>query len=334
VLSRFLRWAVVVAVACIPVAMASSSGAQTADQAPPTETTPGIDAGPTITPSTVTIEPGQRIEVTFDGWDARLATLMVCGNAARRGSGDCDQVHSQGVTLRGVGLSGDLASMVIYAPQLTCPCALRAIGVDTHETALVPIDIVGHPGGPVVDAPGGTLIDMSVSAERADAGVSDAVRSWLGGPVAYDVTVEVVNLTLSRLDDVVVYGSAGRSGGKDVAGFAMKPGPIEGGRTWSGVVRVELPAPTIGAYDWHATASGAGPVVNASSSSKQVPWLLFVVIALLVGDLIFVVVRFLKRRRANQVRDVPPPHDPDGLDRADPAPEVSDDLSELAASTP
>jgi hypothetical protein len=70
------------------------------------------------------------------------------------------------------------------------------------------------------------------------------------------------------------------------------------GQTWTGTVRVTVPAPVIGGFDWRVLASGAGPVSESSSTSRAVPWLLIVLALALVGDVVAVVVRWVQRRRA------------------------------------
>lgn len=276
------------------VASAASAGAQSAD---PPATTPGTIGGPAISLSKTIVYPGQRIDIVFDQWEARLATISVCGNLAKRGSADCNQVNSQTVTLRGIGVEGNLASMVINPPTGACPCVIRAAGQDTREVAITPIEIIDHPTGPIIDPTGGQLVESGIRVERADTGFLGSVRALLGGPVEYDVTVDVRNLSTESLSNVQVFGAVGHSVTENLATYEAKPGPIDANRTWTTTTRVTAPALAIGDYVWQVKASGAGPIAAAQTTDKIVPWLLFVLIALLIGDLVMIVTRWLRRRR-------------------------------------
>jgi hypothetical protein len=263
------------------------------------------------------VQLGQRVDVIFTDWEARLATLSVCGNDARRGSADCNQVESQSVTLKGVGVQAPIASMVVNAPPGTCPCVMKAVGIDSRESAIVPIDIVGVPVGPIVDPPNGKLVEVKVTATRADVGFLGGLRSSIGGPTAYDVTVDVRNLTTQELTGIEVFGAVGRNVTENLSTFDLNPGPIDAGRTWTTSLRVTIPAPVWGDYVWQAKASGAGPSVTATQNTRVVPWLLVLLIALVVGDLLMIALRWRRRRRGRRALE-DRPGEPDGT--GDPAP--------------
>lgn len=323
----------VVSVGSVAVAGAQTPEAQvpSTDSTPSTvggPQTPGKFVGPTLTVNPASVQLGQRVDVIFTDWDARLATLSVCGNDARRGAADCNQVDSQSVTLRGVGIDAPIASMVVNAPPGTCPCVMKAVGIDSRESAIVPIDIVGVPVGPIIDPPNGKLVDVKITATRADAGALAALRSSLGGATAYDVTVDVRNLTSEDLTGIEVFGAVGRNITENLATFDLNPGPIDAGRTWTTSLRVTIPSPVWGDYVWQAKASGAGPSVTATQDTRVVPLLLVVLIALMVGDLVMIVVRWLRRRRARRALEEPP------VGRGEPGPGGSDGWSGGPAQPP
>jgi hypothetical protein len=277
-------------------------------------TASGVSAqstGPSIVVDAQQVEAGQRVTVTFDGFEARSAMLSVCGNRAARGSGDCDMVESQGVRLRhmDVVLTHD---MTVTVPPFPCPCVIRAVGVETGEVAITPIDLVGHPVGEVVEPSlGQPLVDVGLSTAGASNGLVSWMRQSLGGPSPQLVTVSVRNRTTGVLSGAAVHGSVTRSG-VSVAEFDLDTGEIGPGQTWTGTTEVELPAPAIGTYEWTATASGVGPVVTSETSTRSVPWLLILLVLMLVWDLTAMVVRRIQRRRAREkVLSLARPVDPD-----------------------
>jgi len=270
-----------------------------------TTTAPAL-SGPTLTLDQTTVDPGQQITVIFTGWQGRLVTLSVCGNLAKRGSSDCNMPASQGVRLYHVDDS-PLTSFVISAPPGTCPCVIRGSS-DTGEVAYAPIEIRGVPIGPVVDPfSDEPPLAVTVTAVPAPHGIGATLKSWLGGPTDYDVTVVVHNQATEAFSAVAVNGAVGRSTEVDLAGFDLFPGPLGAGQTWTGTARVTVPAPVIGDFSWRVLASGAGPVTETSSSSRAVPWLLIVLVLLLVGDVVAVIVRWVQRRRARRAESGEPP---------------------------
>ena len=238
-----------------------------AAQATSTTTTTQVPAlsGPTLTLDQTVVDPGQQITVIFTGWQGRLVTLSVCGNLAKRGSTDCNMPASQGVRLYHVDDS-PLTAFVVSAPPGTCPCVIRA-GSDTGEVAYAPIEIRGVPTGPVVDPfSDEPPLAVTVKAVPDPDGIGATIKSWLGGPTPYEVTVTVQNQATEAFSAVAVNGAVGRSTEVDMAGFDLFPGALAAGQTWTGTTRVTVPAPVIGEFDWRVLASGAGPVTETSSS--------------------------------------------------------------------
>lgn len=328
-----------VALAVVPAGAQTTSstlnpvGGRASDAVESTTTTqtPPV-AGPTLTLDQSAVDPGQRITVIFTGWQGRLVTLSVCGNLAKRGSTDCNMPASQGVRLYHVDDS-PLTSFVISAPPGTCPCVIRASS-DSNEVAYAPIEIRGVPTGPVVDPfSDEPPLAVTVKALPAPHGIGATLKSWLGGPTAYDVTVTVQNQATEAFSAVSVNGAVGRSAEVDLAGFDLFPGAMAAGQTWTGTARVTVPAPVIGEFDWRVLASGAGPVTETSSSSRAVPWVLIALVLLLVGDLVAIVVRWVQRRRdrrgAGGRRQ-----GPDAPDRSDTSGPVGPSDGEVAADQP
>jgi hypothetical protein len=315
-----------VALAVAPAGAQSTSstlnpvGQVPAGSVEPTTTTTEAPAraGPTLTLDQNSVEPGQQVTVVFAGWQGRLVTLSVCGNLAKRGSADCNLPASQGVRLYHVDAT-PLTAFVVSTPPGTCPCVLRASS-DTGEVAYAPIEIRGVATGPVVDPfSDDPPLEVSIDTSPVHYSVLDTIKSWLGGPTRYDVTVTVRNQATEQFSNVAVHGAVGRSSGVDLDGFDLVPGPMAAGQTWIGTAQVTVPAPVVGGFDWHVIASGAGPVTETSATTRAVPWLLLLLALVLVGDLVAVMVRWVQRRRARRsanaspatVSEPPSPRHPD-----------------------
>jgi hypothetical protein len=278
---------------------------------------------PTIVLGTGAAPPGERITVTFDGWEANSATLSVCGNRAARGSGDCDMVQSQGVRLRHTDETM-VHQMTVTAPPFPCPCVIRAVGVETGELAVVPFEVVGHPVGPVIEPSElGQAVDVQIDPVDQTDGFVGWLRASLGGPARYLVSVTVKNLTTETWENVDVAGAVGRSSVDQRASFAMEVPELGPSATWSGEVSVEVPPPAVGSYEWRATATGAGPSVTAEATTRHVPWLLLLLVVVLVADLVFIVARWLRRRAQRREDELLAAADGEGGENGPPSPDLS-----------
>ncbi|MDP1818335.1 MAG: hypothetical protein Q8K58_00390 [Acidimicrobiales bacterium] len=257
-------------------------------------------SGPTITLDRTSMRPGERVLVTLEGFEGNAVTLAVCGNQARRGSVDCNLIASEGVRLDRDG-SSTLAEYPVAAPALPCPCLVRASTKSFDQLAVVPVELLGHPVGPVVGTSAQAPLEVSVRAERDPHGLLAGLRSALGGPTHYDVEVTVRNRSAERLDGIVLAGSVGRGGEGDVTAVEVPtPGSLDPGQTWEGTVRTRLPAPVLGGFTWSVIASGAGGPVEASLQTQARP-LGFVLLALvLLADVAAIAWRRAHRHRVRR----------------------------------
>lgn len=253
--------------------------------------------GPSITVDRVDVSPGESVVVTLSGWQANVVTVSVCGNAAARGSGDCNMVASEGIGLQRDGPTSQ-RDFVVNAPPTTCPCVLRASSPSNDEVAVARIDLIGHPVGPIVGSPARQPLEITVDAEKATRGIFGALRSNLGGPTPYEVTITVHNASAEPVPSPSLAGSAARRGDDDLVTLEIPPpGALAPGETWTHTVRVEVPAPVIGTVEWQVAVSGAGPAVAAEQSTRSLPIGLILLVLVFVVDMVAIAVRRLTHHR-------------------------------------
>ncbi|MFZ4812465.1 MAG: hypothetical protein ACOYL9_14090 [Ilumatobacteraceae bacterium] len=262
----------------------------------------GSKSGPRVTADDTTVSPGERTLLTVDGFQSLFVSAVVCGNEARRGDADCAMPSARGIQ---TSIDGEPAMAKTYvsvvAPPMPCPCVIRVSAGDTRESAVVPIVVVGHPVADVVDPPSiGELMAVTIRTREAPAGAVDAIRSELGGPVTYRVTVRVTNTAPIPLKTVIVSGAGTRGSGTEIlVDLPLEdPGRLEVGQTWEQTVEATIPGPLFDTVTWTATASGAGPAVTTETTTRNRPVLLIVVVGLLLLDLAYLLIRNLARRRA------------------------------------
>lgn len=247
-------------------------------------------ARPTIGVDRVKVHPGDEVLVVFNDWRSLNATLSVCGNLARRGSPDCDQIDSAGVSLA-VGAPRMISDFTVNLPPVPCPCVIEALSIDHSEASFAPIDIVGAPvaavAAPVVRPP-----VLGIVVRPAPHGLIETLRSALGGPTPYDVTISVRNPSTDAMPDLTLTASTGRTATNQTQSIDLPaPGPIASGGVWSHVSRVVLSAPVIGHFAWEVLASGSGPPVHAEARTKCRPWGLIVLAAMFGADVAVILAR-------------------------------------------
>ncbi len=282
---------VVVAVALVVASFASSLQLPAAHADSET-------SGPSLTLDQTEVQPGETVVLKIAGFLKAFVTVSVCGNEARRGSADCNMAASLGLQLD-FDDAPTVYKMPVAVPTTDCPCVIRVSNSATGELAVAPIVITGHPVGPIIDPPTlDGLIELTITAREAPSGLMPALRSQLGGPTTYEVTVAVRNRSAMTLQNVKVAGSAGRSAEGDLAILELgTPGAIQGGQTWRETVTVRLPAPSFGSVNWRADASGAGPTVTTTLVTEHRPVLLWLLVAVLVVMIAVVLIRMRIRRR-------------------------------------
>lgn len=291
--------------------LASSAGLASAGADEP------VTTGPTVLVGRGEVASGGTVRLTIDGFDSPWVTMTLCGNEARRGSGDCDLPGS--VTNE---FNPESPTMIynfpVGTPPTDCPCVIRVVGRDSREVAQAPIELKGHPVGPIIDPPEiGQMVELDLEAKVGDMPGLAGLRSQLGGETRYEVTIAVRNISNSPLQQVRLSGSAGRDASDNFSALPFDdPGLIAVGQTWQQTVSVVVPAPSFGGVEWRATASNAGPPVDTAITTQHRPWLLIILVLTAATALVIVLLRWLVRRRAErEQRDDTdsPPEFPNGI---------------------
>jgi hypothetical protein len=252
--------------------------------------------GPTVSLDRYELAPGERVKLTIAGFRSQVVDMMFCGNEGRRGSVDCDVRGTQSREMNSDG-SPTPAEMPVTAPPTPCPCIVRVASSDNREVVVAPITLIGHPVAEVVngsqfDAP----LSVDIIANAAPQGLSDQVRSSLGGATTYDVTVQITNSGNIAVAEAAIDATFNRTSYDDIRTIDLPaPGSISPGQTWQQTVQVEVPALTFGTVRWTATASGSGPSATATDTTQARPVLLYLFATILLIDVAVLLWRLAAR---------------------------------------
>jgi hypothetical protein len=260
--------------------------------------------GPTATVAGPTTKPGAVVHLTISGFRSPTVNVSVCGNGGIRGSQDCEMALSHDVVVEASGETKD--DFPLAAPELPCPCVVRVASTDGVEVALAPIDIFGHPTGPLVHAGGGvgsdTGLTVTIEAHPMPRGGKERVVYELGGGAWFDVTVSVGNRSTANFTDLVVLATVGRAATNVQHDIELtNPGQLAPNHTWHQTVRVWVSGPDFGAVKWRLVVAHNGRTVTAVITTRHRPWLLVAVVAFFVVVLATLLIRASMRRRERRV---------------------------------
>lgn len=281
----------------------------------------GTDAGdveptPVVVPGTYEFAADAVVDVTIAGFSSRTVTVALCGNAAQRGSADCNLGASES-TRTNVDRSPRHVQLVASEPPVPCPCLIRVASPTNDEVVEVPVTLIGHP---VAEPYGGSYepepLVASVRAEPAGDGLSAWLVSSLGGTRSYDVTVTVGNTSAVPATSLTARAFATRDGDVRVEFAVPVPSVLAAGETWEETRTVDLPFPTWGTAEWRVEVAGSRPTATATSATGNQPVLLFVLIGLFALDVLVLFGRWCLRRRRRARRR--------GRGGGGPSPEVID----------
>lgn len=274
--------------------------AQDATTAPTVPAALGVGqplAGPSVTLDHYEVLTDSHVLLTVAGFRSNFVNASVCGNAARRGSGDCNVRGTKTIQLDQTGAPSTI-DFIISVPPMPCPCLVRVAGDTNDEVAITEVRIFGHPSAPVV---GSVAFQDSVEATIAAKADTGGFRGWLksslGGATEYEVTVSLHNRSTEAVQISGLDAWSGRSASDVTVSLQVDPpGRLEPGDTWRKVVNARLPAPVYGSATWQLEVTSEGqPTLVAKSTTSHLPGLLILLLVFLVVDLIALGVRVLAR---------------------------------------
>lgn len=264
--------------------------------AAPAGARPARGAVPRVTIDRGEAAPGETVVARVDGFTGNAVTVSVCGNAARRGSADCNMASS---ATEGLGEDGTaVEELRVQPPPGPCPCVVRVTSTSTLDVAATPLVVLGHPTGAAAPLTTGVAgLDVEVSA-TPEAGLVAGTRRALGGRTTYDLRVVVHNRMAEPVSGLVVRARADHRLRHDAATARMlAPATIEPGSRWVGTTETDVRAPVIGRYTWQVSATATGIEGRAAARVDHLPVVLLVLVVLLTADLALLAARRLRRAR-------------------------------------
>jgi hypothetical protein len=121
-----------------------------------------------VTPPTTAV--GAMVRANLNGWTVPLVQVSICGDDAHRGSQDCDQVGSIGVT---IGPTGEGSGLLRVRPPIGCPCLIRATTPDNSIVRTAPLVVRGAPQL----SPSQTFPDKATATELTELATTPAPAS-------------------------------------------------------------------------------------------------------------------------------------------------------------
>jgi len=245
---------------------------------------------------------GDVVLVRFSGWPQGPVAMSVCGNEARRGTEDCAVMYSQALTItndqpRVVGLT-------IVVPPVPCPCVIRATTPTNDLVAIVPIDIRGAPIGQPIDPTGPAdpqQLVVHASVARVDEQFPRSAYGAFGGPTKQVLVIRLHNTGTTKVADLRVVSSVGRSSSSGDPIVARKVAEIAAGATRTIRAPFTLDAPNYGNYTVRGTVYGLTAPVSFQTETDNDPWALVLVAPIaLLGYAQVVRARERRLRRAEQ----------------------------------
>jgi hypothetical protein len=294
--------------------------------------------GPTVVPARTAAAPGARVLVDVVGWEpGSSATVVLCGNEARRGSQDCDLRHGQSVELYTADSKKVL--LTVSLPPAPCPCVLRAYDVHSNVVITTPFEVIGAPTAPVVDGDAAVprFIEVSARLREVRGSFTDRLRKILGGPVGRRLVLDVRNTSGGPLSGVTVSAALGRSAGHGEALEAPAPFDLAAGEHREVAVDVRIGAPSHGRYVVSGTTFAGGSAVPFSTGTSTTPVGLYILVLIVLVDLSVLIAIAVLRAR-DRLEDEPwepddGPSDRDPQDDREPRGSVPDDRQMAGANS-
>jgi len=290
--------------ALVPTGAALAASPAPASPGPAGSSGPVVDATVSVFPATAPV--GAPVVVDLVGWPAGVVTVAICGDEARRGSSDCDQIGSHGV---GIPSSGAGTTRLFVAPPVGCPCVVRVNTPSSDLVRTIPIDV---PGVPMLSPAelGPELLPSAVGMLEVDAHLDEPGRGdlplsgVLGGPVDRVLVLAVRNAGDAPLAGVTVSAAVGhdRLTGTPVVVPAI--GTLAPGEERTLRVSVTMGAPAMGHYLVFGRVDSMAGAASFDAATDTMPWGAFLIVGLVF---VVLVARSARRRRVGARPEVAEP---------------------------
>jgi len=252
-----------------------------------------------VSPSTVAV--GDRLRVDLSGWPEGVVTASVCGNAAQRGSTDCDQIG--GGSIRVPANGSETMTIDVLAPPVGCPCVVRATTTLGDVVRTAPITVLGVSTGVDIAPPSGPAdaSSLRVTSQLRNADVPWP-KSWaaaFGGTAYKELVLTMRNGGELPLAGLRVAGRVGRSGTDEGEPIDAEVPMLPPHSTRALVVPVLLSAPVYGDYTVQGAIYGLAVPVRFVEHTSSEPWAFEIGVPLALL-LVAQLVRARDRRRKEQ----------------------------------
>jgi hypothetical protein len=270
---------------------------------------------------------GEIVTVAGQLWPPGTEILVeLCGNLARRGTADCDQLTSVDSSVAADGTIR--VPMTIGHPPAACPCVVKVTDVNQPISVVVPVDL---PALPSDDDQ--VLQEQFPDVHRALKVVSVKLTgrgpwlSWFGAAPRRTLVVTIRNTGNVSVTDPDMVLAVGK--GSSPTGIVNAPalGTIAPGTTRTYRIPVDLGSLAVGHYMVAGSVTGFDTAVSFRAKTSTYPWGLGIIV-LLVLQLVLLELRNVVRRRIHDE-----PGEEDDLAPADAALEDVEPASDLLAES-
>jgi hypothetical protein len=259
---------------------------------------PSASAGPapvvTVTPTRVA--PGEAIQVRGTWFHpGETISAQVCGDGGLIGAQGCS-LRSQATLV--VNSTGQFLTTVhAHVPPSPCPCVLE-VNATASGTKRVPLRILGAPTAPL--QPPAKALRPAVVVSGVHVSIHNVWRTWLGLPTTGTVTYTVKSTGTAPVDSTqVTLNLHSWPNGPDTVA-APTAGPLPIGQSQSFKVPVDLSALTAGRITAHGAVQLPLSDMTFSSSAFTLPWVLIFIVLILIGLVVWYLVKRWRARAARR----------------------------------
>lgn len=226
-----------------------------------------------------------------------LVLVEVCGWHVQPALG-CDDATAVPAPVDAAGAFATL--LHVEEPLVPCPCTVRVRAQDERDgVASVPIVIEGVA---VLDEPAGS--DPAQDPLPADLRVTEVAldgngpwTAWFGAPPSRTLRYTITNVGVTPVDEVVVRLRGPSEDGGGAPLDAPPVGSLDPGEAKSFELTVDLPAFATGEHRIEGAVEGGEEVRRFQATTSTFPWMLALIPALVVLEVVLLVARNLLRDR-------------------------------------